>query len=282
MESFANLADYGVQIVKIIGIAFLSPVSIEAIDLAIEEMLAEKEELTEIQNRKRKTLVPLIKNFAKYLVYFGAGIAILYIVNIDPTPILAAAGIVSLAIGFGAQNLINDVVCGLLIIFDQYYLVGEFIEIDGVKGLVEAIELRTTRIRSINGQQYIIRNGEIGRIVNYSKEYLSVVVEVGVAYNSNLDLVYRVIEEVGVQLQELNDNVLQATKVKGLEEFGEYYLLVRTKTKVKPPAYKKVERLLRKMIKEAFDREGIEIPVIQYRLTPFREGDRPDSNFEQN
>ncbi len=155
-------------------------------------------------------------------------------INIDPTPILAGAGIIGLAVGLGTQNLVNDLVSGFFILFDNYYLVGDEVEIDDIEGEVEAIDLRTTRIRHDDGQLCILRNGEINNVINYSKEYVYAVVEVGVAYDSNLDRVYQVIQAIGKQLKEKYSEVLEPTHVDGLESFREYDLLIRTITKVKP------------------------------------------------
>lgn len=266
VEPISYLATYGQIAVKIIGILFLSRVFIEVSNLAVQELLLSNQVLTETQRQKRQTIVPLIQSGLKYLIYFCAGIASLKAIDIDPGPILAGAGILGLAVGLGAQELVNDLVSGFFILFENYYLVGDNVEIDGIEGDVEAIELRTTRIRHDDGQLCIIRNGQIGNVVNYSKEYVYAVVEVGVAYNSNLDYVYQVIEAIGKQLKEKYSEILEPTQVDGLESFREYDLLIRTITKVKPGTHEEIQRILRKMIKETFDREGIEIPFARHVL----------------
>jgi len=263
VKLIANLADYGLPTVKVIGIIFLSRVLIEISKLSMVELLLKNQNLTEIEKKKRQTIIPLIQSLLKYLIYFGAGIAILYTINLNPTPILAGAGIIGLAVGLGAQNLINDMVCGFFILFDNYFLVGDFIETEDARGIVEAIELRTTRIRHPDGHKFILRNGDIRKIINYSQESLEVEVDIGVSYEANLDRVYEIIEEVGKQLKETNPDVLKATKVSGVQEFGEYQILIRTSTKVNPPKVKSIPRILRKMIKDAFDKEGIEMPYIR-------------------
>lgn len=273
VQRIANLATYGTQIVKIIGIIFMSRVFVEVAHLVVEEALLKNKNLSEEQKQRRMTLIPLVQSFLRYGIYFTAGIAILDTLNIDPTPVLAAAGIIGLAVGFGAQNLINDMVCGFFILFENYYLVGDYIKTGQAEGIVEAIELRTTRIRHANGQQQILRNGDIKDIVNYSKQYIYAVVEVGVAYDSNLNCVYKVIEEVGKQLHKDYPDVLEPTRVDGLQEFGESQLVLRTITKVKPGKHLRIQRFLRKLIKEAFDREGIEIPFARRVLIVRHEGE---------
>ncbi len=260
------LAAYTSKINAIIGIIFTSAVVIQVSYFILEELILETEKLTDLQRQRRLTIIPLIKSFLKYLVYFGAGVSILKLINIDPAPILAGAGIVGIAVGFGAQALINDIVCGFFILFENYYLVGDYIEGGKaedrpVEGIVEAIELRTTRIRHPHGQLQIVRNGEIGSIVNYSKEYIYAMVEVSVSYHWNLDRLYRIIEEVGEQLKAEEPDVLEPTKVEGLENLGKDNLLVYTATKVKPGRHIHVQRVLRKMLKHTFDREEIDISM---------------------
>ncbi|MGF1486870.1 MAG: mechanosensitive ion channel family protein [Prochloraceae cyanobacterium] len=279
IEAIARLAKYGPEIVQIVGIIFLSRVFIEVAKLLVEEFLLKNQDLTDLEKQRRLTIIPLIQSALKYLIYFGAGVAILYTIKIDATPILAGAGLLGLAVSLGAQGIINDVVNGFFILFENYYLVGDFIETNEASGFVEAIELRTTRIRNPGGQVYIVRNGDISKIVNYSKNYVYAVVIVGVDYDSNLDKVYKIIEEVGQKLKEIDPNVVEATRVDGLDNFGESDLTIRTVTKVKPGKHLPVQRTFRKMLKRAFDREGVEIPFAR-RVLIFKNNSDGDENSE--
>ncbi|MDJ0719048.1 MAG: mechanosensitive ion channel family protein, partial [Prochloraceae cyanobacterium] len=281
VQPVSKLAVYGPVIVRIVAIILMSRVFIEVAKLTVEQILIRNQNLSDFERQRRLTFLPLIQSGLKYIIYFGAGIIVLYTININPTPILAGAGILGLAVSLGAQNLINDLVSGFFIIFENYYLVGDFIETNDSRGIVESIELRTTRIRHPSGQLYIIRNGDIAKIVNYSKGYIYAVVQVGVDYDSDLDRVYQVIEKVGKQLKEINPNVLEPTKVDGLDNFGESELTIRTATKVRPGKHLPVERVLRKMLKTAFDREGIEIPFAR-RVLIFKNSENSDLQPENN
>jgi moderate conductance mechanosensitive channel len=266
VELIANMSGFGLRIIKIIAMIFISRVLFKVIHLFVEEVLFKEHNLTELQRSRRLTLIPLFRSFLQYLVYFTLAIFILYTLDIDPTPILAGAGILGIAIGLGAQTLINDIVCGFFILFENYYLVGDYIEAGKieektVEGIVEAIELRTTRIRHPNGQLQIIRNGDIGSITNYSKQYIFAVVEVGVPYNSNLAHVYQVIEEVGHALKVNEPDIIEPTQVDGVESLGESNLLLRTLTKVKPGKHLQIQRILRKNFMDNLLQEGILIPV---------------------
>ncbi|MFB8797087.1 MAG: mechanosensitive ion channel family protein [Microcoleus sp.] len=266
VELITKLSDFGLRIIKIIAIIFISQVLFEVIYLLVEEVLFKDHNLTETQTSRRLTLIPLFRSLLQYLVYFTVGISILYTLDINPTPILAGAGIVGIAVGLGAQTLINDIVSGFFILFENYYLVGDYIEAGKaeektVEGTVEAIELRTTRIRHPNGQLQIIRNGDIGSITNYSKQYIFAVVEFCVPYNANLAKVYQVIEEIGQELKANYSDVLEPTQVDGVASLSESNLLLRTMTKVKPGKHLQIQRILRKKFMDTLLQECILFPV---------------------
>lgn len=264
IEFIAWISTYTPRIVQIIGVYFISNVLIEVIYFILDEFYLKTANANDSQQQKRLTLIPLIRSFARYFVYFTGGVTILKLIGIDPAPILAGAGIVGIAVGFGAQNLINDIVCGFLILFENYYLVGDYVEVGkveerNIEGIVEAIELRTTQVRHPDGQLQIVRNGDIGSIINFSKQYIYARVEVSVSYHSNLDHVYRVVEKVGQQLKMDEQDVLEPTRVAGIENFDENHLLLLTLTKVKPGKHLHIQRVLRKILKDNFSQEEIEI-----------------------
>lgn len=253
------------KIMGLIAVYFCVRLATEVVNVTVDEFVQRHQSLTAAQQQRRLTITPLLKDCLKYLVYFGAIVAVLSILKIDPTPILAGAGIVGLAVGFGAQNFVEDIVSGFLILFENYYLVGDYIaagrlEERPVEGVVEAIELRTTKLRHPDGQVQIVRNGEIGSVVNYSKQYIYATVDIPFADETNLELVYPIIDEVGQRLKQDNaEMVIEATQVEGLENLGKSLILVRTTTKVKPGKHLHIQRVLRKLLKDAFDQANIEL-----------------------
>lgn len=264
-DPVAWLSQYAYQVVALIGIYFLSRLFIELTSVAVDEFVRHTNGLTEVQKQRRLTIAPLCKNFLKYFVYFGALIASLNVLDIDSTPILAGAGVLGVAVGFGAQSLIEDIVSGFLILFENYYLVGDYIQAGRleertIEGFVEAIELRTTQVRHPDGQLQIIRNGEVGSIVNYSKLYIYAAVDIPLAYETDLDQAYSILESVGEKLQRnYPEVVIESTQIEGIESLGKSLILVRTITKVKPGKHLYIQRLLRKQLKEAFDQSKIEL-----------------------
>lgn len=255
-----DLAAWGPRIIKIIGVVLLARVAVEVGRLLVEEILLTRATISDEQRQRRLTILPLIRSAIKYGIYFSAGIMILRQLGINPMPVLAGAGIIGLAVGFGAQNLINDVVSGFFILFENIYLVGDYIKAGEAQGSVEAIDLRTTRIRDSAGRLHIVRNGRIQDVINYSKEFTFAVVEVGVAYETNLKEVVEVLKQVGQEVQASSPDVLEPMIVRGVRSFGESDLVIRTTTKVKPGRHVPVEFALRDRIKEAFEAHGISIP----------------------
>jgi small-conductance mechanosensitive channel len=263
IDSIAWITNYSGQIIQIIGLYFLCGVFIEFTNIILEDLVLKTDHLTDLQRQRRLTIIPLFKSILKYLTYFVGGILVLNLVGINPAPILAGAGIIGLAVGFGAQNLINDIVCGFFILFENYYLVGDYIEAGKgedriLEGEVEAIELRTTHVRHPDGQLQIIRNGEIGSIVNYSKRYSYAKVDVPALPGLDLDAVYALINEAGRQLQSECPEVLEPTRIEGLENFDVDNLVIRTMTRVKPGKHLHIQRLLRSKLKSVFDRQFAE------------------------
>jgi small conductance mechanosensitive channel len=256
----AQFAAWGPMVIQIIGIFFLARVAIEICNLIVDRPSPAAAEMSELELQQRATLMPMVKSFLASVVWFGAIVLMLNVVGINPFPLLAGAGLVGLILGIGAQPLINDVASGLFILFENIFLVGDYIEVGSARGTVEAIQLRTTRLRDPNGALHIVRNGQLSGIVNYSKGYTFAVVEVGVAYEIDLDRVFGLLAQLGRELKEQHPSVIEPTEVRGVEKLGTSEVMIRTTTRVKPGTHGQVARDFRKRIIEAFKREKIEIP----------------------
>lgn len=257
---FDAVAAYGPRIIRVIGVIFISRAAIELASLVLEEVIVNRPKLDAAQKQRRLTILPLFKSVARYGIYFGSAVFILGEFGVNLTPILAGAGIVAMAVGLGAQSVVHDLVCGFFILFENYFLVGDYVAAGGAQGIVDQIDLRTTRIRDDAGRLHIVRNGNIDSIVNYSKDYTRAVVSVGVAYEADLQDVFAVLREIGEQLAADRDEVLEATRVAGVDQFGDSSVDVLTTTMVKPGQHRVIERELRQRIKATFDARGIEIP----------------------
>ncbi len=209
--------------------------------------------------RRRETMLPLVGSLLRYVVYFVAGVMALQVLGVDVTAILAGAGIVGLAIGFGAQSLVQDVLSGFFTLFEGCYLVGDYIEVAGQEGTVEAITLRTTSVRARDGRLYIIPNGEIKEIANYSKDYVNAVVDVGVSYEGDLEQALEVLEQVGMDAERDLAEVTGPPETR-VRDFGGSEIALRLTVPVEPGRHRRVASELRRRIKASFDAQGVEIP----------------------
>jgi small-conductance mechanosensitive channel len=181
-------------------------------------------------------------------------------------PILAGAGIVGLAFGFGGQYLIKDIITGLFIILENQYRIGDVINVDTIGGLVEDISLRKTILRDLDGTVHHIPHGEIKTVSNLSKGYARVNLDIGVSYSSDLEHVIKVINRTGKELAEdplFKDLIIKPPQFLRVDDFADSAVIVKILGDTNPLKQWEVTGELRKRIKIAFDKEGIEIPFPQ-------------------
>ncbi len=258
LPKVSSLAAYGPKFMQVIGIFFLGRVGIEVGNLFIGRSGEEQEGVDDMTRRRRATLIPLTRSLFRVGCYFIMFVLILVALDHNPMPFLAGAGVLGMVVGFGAQSLINDVVSGFFILFENVYLVGDVIEGGSAKGTVEAIEFRTTRVRDADGRLHIIRNGDMKQVVNFSREFTKAVVPFEVSYNADIQQVFSILKKCGEQVQETNDDVLETLHIDGITGFGGLTMTVRTSMRVKPGRHESVAAELRLKLKEAFDKEAVD------------------------
>lgn len=209
--------------------------------------------------RKRLTLVKLIFSVSDYLLIFLFIWYFLKIFNIDTTPLLAASGIVGIAIGFAGQTFFKDAIAGIFLILENYYSVGDIIEIDDILGTVEEIGIRTTIIRNYEGKLFYIPNGEIRKVIKYGYGEQFLWVEVPISYEANLEKAKELILKAGEVL--LNEEeILEKPQIMGVNKFSESSISILVKMKIEKDKRWCVRRRFFEEIKKTFDKEGIEIP----------------------
>lgn len=215
-----------------------------------------------MQVRRAQTLIPLLLDIERYLIYFVATVTILAQLGIDTGAILASVGVVGLAVGFGAQNLVKDVISGFFLLFDGLIAVGDVVTVnDKTSGSVEAVGLRSTQLRDYSGLLWIIPNGDLRQFGNFNRGWTRAVVPVQVAYDTDLDRARETMLEVGgAWAAENADKVLEAPEVQSLMSLADSGVGLRLVIKVKAMEHWAAERELRRRLKLAFDGTGIEIP----------------------
>jgi moderate conductance mechanosensitive channel len=214
--------------------------------------------------RKRAdTLSAVIRYLLSITVLTVAAVMVLGEVGVEVGPILAAAGIVGLAVGFGAQSLVQDVISGFFILLEDQVRVGDVVRIGDKGGLVERMTLRMVVLRDLAGVVHYIRNGQIQVVSNMTKEYGRYIFDIGVAYREDVDHVIRVIREVDEEIRadpEFRDDILEPIEILGLDQFGDSAVVIKARNKTKPIRQWAVGREFNRLLKKRFDREGIEIP----------------------
>jgi small conductance mechanosensitive channel len=211
--------------------------------------------------RKKKTVGPLLKNAIRYMVYIAAGIGILYAGGMDPKTIAGTLAIFGLAVGFGAQTLIKDIITGVFIIFEDSLSVGDRVGIAEMTGVVEEIGIRVSKIRLLDGVLVAIPNSEITQVKNYNRGWNRAVIKVGIAYEGDVEKAMEVLKEVMDQYAREHPFICMGSpEIQGVLDFGSSEVVIRALMKVAPMKGWEVERDLKKRVKKAFDEQGVEIP----------------------
>ncbi|MGD8190552.1 mechanosensitive ion channel family protein [Brevibacillus ginsengisoli] len=266
-QLYANLLDeklwmnLAVGSLKIIVIIVAARIAVSLIHAAVNRVFQNREgSKLQFDQRRVDTLRVLMNNVTTYTIYFLAILLVLKQLGIDLQPILVSAGVLGLAVGFGAQSLVRDVITGFFIIFEDQFAVGDSVTINNFSGTVQAIGLRITRIRSFTGELHIIPNGSIKEVTNFSVQNTIAVVDVSVAYEEDLTRVQEVIAQVAQKLAAESEDVVKEPDVLGVQALGPHEVTIRVVAECLPNKHHAVARKLREMIKADFDEKGIEIP----------------------
>lgn len=249
------------KLIKILLILFLIRILITVAYMVIDKAFEKrKTHISDRDERKLNTLAAVFKNMIKYVFYFIGIVMILDMFNINTTSILATAGIGGLAIGFGAQSLVKDIITGFFILFENQFSVGDYVKIGDYEGVVEELGVRVTKLRAFSGELHIIPNSNIETVTNRARGNMRALVAVTVAYEEDMDRVNQVLNQVCEKLRTGNDSIKEGPSVIGISNLGEYGMDFTIIARTEPMQQWAVEREIRKEVKLALDRENIEIP----------------------
>ncbi|KAF5072763.1 Small-conductance mechanosensitive channel [anaerobic digester metagenome] len=264
-SSYLNQFDFSHLLQKCLvsGIVLIAVVISIKITFGIVDRIfdGEKAGLEPRDARRIVTLNHVTKTAARASIWTLAGLIILgQFINVGS--LLAVAGVGTLAIGFGAQGIVEDVMSGFVIVFENQFSVGDYVIIDETHyGIVETIGMRTTSVREFNGGLFIIHNGKIDRLVNYSKGHIKAIVEVSIAYEENIDKVMTILEEICTDLYENHEELFKIRpEVQGITRLDPSAVVIRVVCEEDAASKFAAENLLRQRIKTVFDEKGIEIP----------------------
>ena len=265
-ELVAWLLGPGLRLIVIVTSAYLIARGTHFLIDSLQIFLVSRDatEMGLLERKKRiQTLGQLLRVVATLLVVGVATLMTLSLFNVDIRPILTGAGIAGLAVGFGAQNLVRDIIAGFFLILEDQVRLGDVVSINGKSGLVEAIRLRTIALRSQDGTVHVIPNGVINELSNMTKDYSYAVLDVGIPYEEDVDKVAAILRSVADELRSdplHGPNILEPLEVLGVEAFGESSILFRVRIKTVPIQQWGIARELRRRIKAAFEKRGVQFP----------------------
>ncbi len=255
------LVSHGIRIALILGLMLVAiRVAAYALDKLFQRFARNKDD----EFKKRSdTLNNLLHWVATVGIIIIAAVTVLGELQIDIGPILAAAGIVGVAVGFGAQHLVQDLISGFFILIEDQIRVGDVVSIAGHAGLVEKINLRMTILRDLEGRVHYVRNGQINVVTNMTKDFSFYLFDIGVAYREDVDEVIKVMKQVDEDLrsdEEFGIDILEPIEILGLDQFADSAVVVRARTKTKPIKQWRIGREYKRRLKKRFDELDIEIP----------------------
>jgi moderate conductance mechanosensitive channel len=220
------------------------------------------------RDARLRTLLPIVRNVLFVVLIVMAALVALSSLGIEIGPLIAGAGVVGVAVGFGAQTLVKDIISGIFFLLDDAFRVGEYIESGNIRGTVEGFSLRSIKLRHQRGALHTIPFGSLEKITNYSRDWAIDKIMVGVTYDTDLAKVKRIIKEIGKELQadpEFAPFILESLKMQGVEQFGDFAIQIRMKLMTKPGEQFAIRRRAYALIKRAFDANGIKFayPTVQ-------------------
>jgi len=237
----------------------------ETVSALIERSLTAKdgEGNTVTRSQRMRTLLPLLRNAFLVLLVVLVTMTVLSELGLNIAPLLAGAGVVGLAIGFGAQTLVKDVITGLFILIEDTISVGDVVDVAGHSGVVEAVTIRTIRLRDISGTVHIIPFSDVTSIENLTRDFAFALLDIGIAYREDTDAVIEVIKTIGAELREnpdFSNRIMEDIQILGLDRFDDSAVIIRARIKTQPLQQWAVRRGFNLLMKRRFDELGIEIP----------------------
>ncbi|MDO5707629.1 MAG: mechanosensitive ion channel family protein [Andreesenia angusta] len=257
-----NIIGLANGLITIIVILMLAKISIFLSSKAIDKFFKRNTKLKKfsIESRKAITLSVITQSLVKYFIYFIAGVMILQRIGIETRSLIATAGIGGVAIGFGAKSLVQDVITGFFILFEDQYSVGEHIQIGDFDGIVEDMQIRVTKIRAFNGELHIIPNGQIETVTNKSRGSMKADVDIRISYEEDIDQVFRKLEEVSDIIKDkYGEDITSGPIINGIAEFTNTDMRINMYAMTKPSSQFKVAYNMRKLIIEHLIKSGVDI-----------------------
>ena len=263
------IKEHGFNLVLVLLLAYVMRKFAMAIVSSFIRRAIHSEQFATAQDEESrvKTLIGIVRTPVRIAIWIIAGMLLLAEIGVDTAPLVASAGIIGVALGFGAQSLVKDVISGIFMLLENWYRVGDVVELnERVAGVVEQFTLRETVLRDLDGMVHHMTNGEIKVATNMTMDYANVNLNIGVSYDTDIDQAEEIINEVGESLaadEKWKDSISEPPKFLRVNDLGESAIEIKIVGRTKPMRQWDVTGELRRRLKVAFDEEGIEIPFPQ-------------------
>jgi small-conductance mechanosensitive channel len=252
------------DLLTVVLVLLAAAVVARVIPSLVRRALAPRGERRFLDDTRLRTVQPLFESALRYTVYFIAFVMVLRALGVDATAVLASAGVVGLAVGFGAQHLIRDVISGFFLLAEGLIRVGDVITVDAHTGMVERISIRATQLRKYNGELWTIPNGQITVFGNANRDYMRAIVEVPLSYRADLERAMAVMHRVAAEwVKESGVPVLAPPEVHSVLQFGDTRVTLRLAIKMPPGAQAAAEQELRRRLKVALERDSVGGPFVR-------------------
>jgi moderate conductance mechanosensitive channel len=276
-QSFLKgLSSGSIRIGLVIGVACIVIVVLRILFAVVKHQFRPADKVGIERAKRRATIVRIVENGARIFILLAALFIALRQVGIEIGPLLAGAGIIGLAVSFGAQSLVKDIINGFFILLENNMNVGDVVQIAGLSGTVEKINMRVTVLRDLDGKVHAVPNGDITTITNMTKEWSRAVLDIAVSYGENIDSCFDVLRAIGEDL--LHDPVfgplvIDPVEILGVDSLGDSSVSIKVLCKTQPSKQWQVAREFRRRVLKAFNEKGIEIPY-PHRVISFGGGEQ--------
>ena len=276
-QEFMNwFAGIGFKLAIIVILTITALIIVRMITRRFVKIYVDRQSSDVEMQKRAETLGRMFYYFLILTVSSVSLMLVLDLFGVKLGPLLAAAGVVGVAIGFGTQHLVQDLLNGFFIMLDDEIRVGDVVEVAGISGMVERVTFRQTVLRSLNGNVHFVPNSKIDIVTNMTKSYSYCVLDIGVAYKENMEEVFSLMEKVSAEMQQVepfSEYILEPLEILGLDQFADSALMIKARIKVQPIRQWKVKREFQLRLKQLFDEKGIEIPFPHLTLFMGQEKD---------
>ncbi|MGM0470658.1 MAG: mechanosensitive ion channel family protein [Bacillota bacterium] len=255
------LYQLGISLLQLVAVIIMIKLLLKLSTVLINKLFQNKDKYDKYTQQRNDTLETVLESATRYILYFIGVTMSLEVLGIPTTSVLAGAGVIGLAVGFGAQSLVKDVITGFFILFEKQFVIGDYIKVADKEGIVDEIGLRVTKVKNFDGDLHIIPNGNIGQVTNLTANSRRVLVDAAIDYDQDIQEATAVLENLCEEIkEEYSDIINDGPKVLGVQELAASSVNIRIVAMAEAMESWQMQRTIKQKVKERFDEVGIDIP----------------------